>query len=81
MPLLNKLNDLQCTCVTVNLSNNQLTEPLRSVLSRDLGFFPTPGAPDISNIFQDRDAFKRKIKTLFIFLTIQSGYISQGHSI
>ena len=44
------------------LSNYTLTKSETSGLSKGLGFCPTPGAPDIGNIIQDLDAFKRKTR-------------------
>ena len=58
--MFNKLNNSQYTNGIVNLSNYPLTSKEISVLSKGLGFCPTPGAPDIGNIIQDLDAFKRK---------------------
>ena len=42
----------------VNLSSYTLTNAEISVLSKGLGFCPTPEAPDIGNIIHDLDAFK-----------------------
>ena len=60
--LFNKLNDSQCLYGVVNLSNYNLTNAEMSVLSKGLGFWPTPGAPDIGNIIQDPNTFKRRTR-------------------
>ena len=57
--IFNKLNDIQYVNGIVNLSKHTLTKSETGVLSKGLGFCPTPGAPDIGNIIQDLDAFKR----------------------
>ena len=44
-----------------------LTKSETNVLSKGLGFCPTPGAPDIGNIIQDLDAFKRKTRLNLFF--------------
>ena len=46
----NKLNDTHYANGIVNLSSYTLTKSETSVLSKGLGFCPTPGAPDIGNI-------------------------------
>ena len=46
----------------VNLSRYTLTKSEINVLSKGPGFCPIPGAPDIGNIIQDLDAFKRKTR-------------------
>ena len=52
----------------VNISSHTLTNAEISVLSKGLGFCPTPGAPDIGNIIQDLDVFKRRTRlNLFFF--------------
>ena len=51
----------------VNLSSYTLTKSETSVLSKGLGFCPTPGAPDIGNIIQDLDVFKRKTRLNLFF--------------
>ena len=51
----------------VNLSSYSLTNTERSVLSKGLGFCPTPGAPDIGNLIQDLDEFKRKTRLHVFF--------------
>ena len=49
----NKLSNSEYTNGMVNLSNYPLTNIDISVLSKGLGFCPTPGAQDIGNIIQD----------------------------
>ena len=49
----------------VNISSHTLTEI--SVLSKGLGFCPTPGAPDIGNIIQELDTFKRRTRLQLFF--------------
>ena len=63
----NKLNNIEYTCGVVNLSNYPLTNMERNVLSKGLGFCPTPGAPDIGNLIQDLDEFKRKTRLQLFF--------------
>ena len=57
--IFNKLNDIKYVNGIVNLSKHTLTKSETGVLSKGLGFCPTPGAPDIGNLIQDLDAFKR----------------------
>ena len=59
LQIFNKLNDIQYVNGIVNLSKHILTKSETGVLSNGLGYCPTPGAPDIGNIIQDLDAFKR----------------------
>ena len=59
LEIFNKLNDTHYVNGIVNLSKHELTKSETSVLSKGLGYCPTPGAPDIGNIIQDLDAFKR----------------------
>ena len=59
LKLFNKLNHSQYINSTVNLSSYILINAEISVLSKGLGFCPTPGAPDIGNIIHDLNAFKR----------------------
>ena len=63
----NKLNNSEYTSGIVNLSEYSLTNTEISVLSKGLGFCPTPGAPDIGNIIQDLDDFKRKTRLQLFF--------------
>ena len=63
----NKLNNSEYTSGIVNLSNYSLTNTEISVLSKGLGFYPTPGAPDIGNIIQDLKDFKRKTRLQLFF--------------
>ena len=63
----NKLNDIYYVNGIVNLSSYTLTKSETSVLSKGLGFCPTPRAPDIGNIIQDLDAFKRKTRLNLFF--------------
>ena len=63
----NKLNDVHYINGIVNLSSYTLTKSETSVLSKGLGFCPTPGAPDIGNIIQDLDAFKRETRLNLFF--------------
>ena len=65
--LLNKLNNLQYMDCIVNLSNYNLTNAEISVLSKELVFCPTPGAPDIGNIIEDLDTFKRRTRLQLFF--------------
>ena len=51
----------------VNLSNYNLTNPEISVLSKGLGFCPSPGAADTGNIVQDLDVFKRRARLQLFF--------------
>ena len=67
LELFNKLNDTQCINGIVNLSNYNLTNSGLSVLSKGLGVCPTPGAPDIGNIIQDLDIFKRRVRLQLFF--------------
>ena len=53
----NKLNNSEYTNGIVNLSSYSLTNTEITVLSKGLGFCPTPWTPDIGNIVQDLDAF------------------------
>ena len=65
--LFNKLNDSEYINGIVNLSSHTLTNTEISVLSKGLGFCPTPGAPDIGNIIHDLDAFKRRARFQLFF--------------
>ena len=65
--LFNKLNGSQYMNDIVNLSNYNLTNPEISVLSKGLGFCPSPGAPVICNIIQDLGVFKRKARLQLFF--------------
>ena len=65
--LFNKLNDAKYMSCIVNLSSHTLTNTEISVLSKGLGFCPTPGAPDIGNIIHDLDAFKRRTRLQLFF--------------
>ena len=65
--LFNKLNNTENTSGIVNLSNYTLQDVEISVLSKGLGFCPTPGAPDIGDIIQDLDSFKRKTRIQLFF--------------
>ena len=53
------MNDINYVNGIVNLSKHTLTKSETGVLSKGLGFCPTAGAPDIGNIIQDLDTFKR----------------------
>ena len=59
LQMFNKLNDIHYVNGIGNLSIHILTKSETGVLSKGLGYCPTPGAPDIGNIIQDLDAFKR----------------------
>ena len=61
------MNDIHYVNGIVNLSSYTLTKSETSVLSKGLGFCPTPGAPDIGNIIQDLDAYKRKTRLNLFF--------------
>ena len=65
--MFNKLNDIQYDNGIVNLSKYILTKSDTNVLSKGLGFCPTQGAPDIGNIIQDLDVFKRKTRLNLFF--------------
>ena len=66
LQVFNKLNDIQYVNGIVNLSKYTLTKSETNVLSKGLGFCPTPGAPGIGNIIQDLDTFKRKTRLNYI---------------
>ena len=63
----NKLSDVHYINGIVNLSSYTLTKSETSVLSKGLGYCPTPGAPDFGNIIQDLGAFKRKTRLNLFF--------------
>ena len=63
----NKLNNIEYASGVVNLSSYPLTNIERNVLSKGLGFCPTPRAPDIGNLIQDLDEFKRKTRLRLFF--------------
>ena len=65
--LFNKLNNPEYTSGIVNLSKYTLQDAETSVPSKGLGFCPTPGAPDIGDIIQDLDNFKRKTRIQLFF--------------
>ena len=67
LKLFNKLNNSEYINSIVNLSSHSLTDTEISVLSKGLDFCPTPGAPDIGNIIQDLDAFKRRTRLQLFF--------------
>ena len=67
LDVFNKLNNIHYVNSIVNLSSYTLTKSETSVLSKGLGFCPTPGAPDIGNIIQDLDVFKRKTRLNLFF--------------
>ena len=67
LQVFNKLNDIQYINCIVNLSKYVLTKSESGVLPKGLGFCPTPGAPDIGNIIQDLDIFKRKTRLNLFF--------------
>ena len=71
--LFNKLNNSQYTSGIVNSSNHTLQDAEISVLSKGLGFCPTPGAPDIGDIIQDLDSFKRKTRIQLFFTDANQG--------
>ena len=68
-----KLNDIEYTSGIVNLSKHILQDPEISVLSKGLGFCPTPGAPGIGDIIQDLDNFKRKTRIQLFFTDPSQG--------
>ena len=74
----NKLSNVHYVSGIVDLSSYTLTKSETSVLSKGLGFCPTPGAPDIGNIIQDLDVFKRKTKLNLFFS--ESNQDSRGHN-
>ena len=65
--LFNEQNNSEYINGIVNLSSHPLKNTEISVLSKELGFCPTPGAPDIGNIIQDLDAFKRRTRLQLFF--------------
>ena len=65
--LFNKLSNSKHTSGIVNLSKYTLQDAEISVLSKGLGFCPTPGAPDIGDIIRDLDSFKRKTRIQLFF--------------
>ena len=67
LQVFNKLNDIQYINGIVNLSKYILTKSETNVLSKGLGFCPTPGAPGIGNTIQDQDVFKRKTRLNLFF--------------
>ena len=67
LQVFSKLNDIQYVNGIVNLSKYILTKSETNVLSKGLGFCPIPGAPDIGNIIQDLDIFKRKTRLNLFF--------------
>ena len=67
LQVFNKLNDIQYVNGIVNFSKYILTKSETNVLSKGLGFCPTPGAPDIGNIIQDLDVFKTKTRLNLFF--------------
>ena len=67
LSVFNKLNDVHYFNGIVNLSRYTLIKLETSMLSKGLGFCPTPGAPDIGNIIEDLDAFKRKTRLNLFF--------------
>ena len=67
LQVFNKINDIQYVNGIVNLSKYILTKSETNVLSKGLGFCPTPGAPDIGNIIQHLDVFKRKTRLNLFF--------------
>ena len=67
MHVFNKLNDVHYINGIVNLSNYTFTNSVTSVLSKGLGFCPTPGTPDIGNIIHDLHVFKRKTRLNLFF--------------
>ena len=71
--LVNKLNNSEYTSGIVNLSNYTLQDAEISVLSKGLGFCPTLGAPDIGDIIQDLDSFKRKTRIQIFFTDPNEG--------
>ena len=67
LDVFNKLNDIHYVNGIVNLASYVLTKSETSVLSKGLGFYPNSGAPDMGNIIQDLDAFKRRTRWNFFF--------------
>ena len=62
LAVFNKLNDVYYINGIVNLSSYTLTKSKTNVLSKERGYCPTRGAPDIGNIIQDLDVFKSKTR-------------------
>ena len=73
LTLFNKLNNTEYTSGIVNLSKYTLQDTEISVLSKGLCFCPTPGAPDIGDIIQDLDNFKRKSRIQLFFTDPNQG--------
>ena len=67
LQLFHTLSDYHYINGIFNLSSHTLTNIEGSVLSKWLGFCPTPGAPDIGNIINDLDAFKRRTRLQLLF--------------
>ena len=65
--LLNKVDDSFYSCGIVNLSRFVLNENKISLLSKGLGFCPTPGAPDIGNISNDFNDCRRNVRLHLFF--------------
>ena len=74
----NKLNNSEYANGIVNLSSYPLTNTEITVLSKGLGFCPTPGAPDIGNIIQYLDAFKRKTRLQLFFSGSNQDHIEKS---
>ena len=72
--LFNKSNNSEYISGIVNLSKYTLQDAETSVLSKGLGFCPTPGAPDIGDIIQDLDNFKRKTRIQLFCTDPKSGF-------
>ena len=51
----------------INLSNTELTEPQLKALEKGLSFYPTPGAPDKSQIWLDFKEFHRRLELMEFF--------------
>ena len=77
--LYNKLYDSEYINGIVNLSSHTLTNTEIFVLSKGLGFCPIPGAPDIGNIIQDLDAFKRRTR-LHSFFSSSNQDLTERHT-
>ena len=71
--LFNKLNNSEYTSGIVNLSKYTLQDAETSVLSKGLGFCPTPGAPDMEDIIQDLDNFKINTRIQLFFIDPNQG--------
>ena len=64
----NKINDIHYTSNIVNLSSYQATKSEVCLILKT-EFLPHPEAPYIRNIFQNMDAFMRRVRLNLLFLS------------